>query len=78
MSFPPGFSTLAISARVSELWMEELSATRPESTQSKEDAEWEAERGQEHFTPIYSLLTELCSCSQAESTEMDETLRSST
>lgn len=41
-SFPPGLSTLAISARVSELWMEEPLARRQESTQSKLDDEWEA------------------------------------
>ena len=44
ISFPPGLSTLATSARVSESWMEELSARRQESTQSKVDAGWEAEK----------------------------------
>lgn len=55
-SFPPGLSTLANSSRVSELWTEELSARRLESTQSKEDAEWEAEeRREDHFTPDFSI-----------------------
>ena len=55
-SFPPGLSTLANSARVSELWTEELSARRQESTQSKVDAEWDAEeRREDHFTPDFSI-----------------------
>ena len=60
-SFPPGLSTLANSARVSELWTEELSARRQESTKSKLDAEWDAEkskgregRGKDHFTPDFN------------------------
>lgn len=47
-SFPPGFKTLAISARLSEPWTDEPSATMQESTQSKVDAGWEAEKKQFH------------------------------
>lgn len=37
-SFPPGFRTRVISARVSKLWKVKLSARRQESTQLKVDA----------------------------------------
>lgn len=40
--FPPGFSTRAISAKVSELWTVELSARTQDTTQSKVDGKWAA------------------------------------
>lgn len=43
INFPPGFITRANSAKVSKLWTVELSARTHETTQSKVDAEWEAE-----------------------------------
>lgn len=43
MSLPPGLRILATSASVSGWWTEELSASRQDSTQSNEDAAWQAE-----------------------------------
>lgn len=49
INFPPGLSTLASSAKVSKLWTAELSARTHEATQSKVDAEREAEGTRSHW-----------------------------